>query len=203
MKVRTDAKRDEILAIAAKAFRELGYERTSMAEISARVGGSKATLYGYFPSKEALFQASTHAFGNAHIGPALSELAAGSGDDDPALVLQRFGEKLLNFLFTAEAIAVHRMVVAEAGQSDVGRLFYDGGEKIGLQTMATFLRAAMDAGRLRRADADVAAMHFAALVKAEALPHWFYREPPKTTSRQVAQMVKRAVEAFIGGYRAS
>lgn len=200
MKVRTDAKREEILAVAAKAFRELGYERTSMAEISARVGGSKATLYGYFPSKEALFQAVTHAYGQAHIGPALSELAAGAGDD-PALMLQRFGEKLLGFMFTPDAIAVHRMVLAEASQSDVGRLFYEGGQKPGVLTIATFLRSAMDAGRLRNADAGVAAQHFAGLVTAETQPLWFYRDPPKMTNRQIAQIVKRAVEVFMGGYR--
>lgn len=200
MKVRTDAKREEILAIASKAFRELGYERTSMAEISARVGGSKATLYGYFPSKEALFRAAAQAFGHSHIGAALSELA--SAEDDPALVLQRFGEKLLSFLFNPEAIAVHRMVLAEASQSDVGRLFYESGQKSGVQTMAAFLRSAMDAGRLRRADDNVAAMHFFGLVTAETQEHWFHREPPKMTSRQIAQIVKRAVEVFMSGYRA-
>src|SRR5690348_2624224 len=56
-RVRTEEKRDEIVRIASQAFDELGYDRCSMATISERLGGSKATLYGYFPSKEDLLRA--------------------------------------------------------------------------------------------------------------------------------------------------
>jgi AcrR family transcriptional regulator len=56
MRVRSEEKRQEIIRIAAGLFEELGYERTSMSAIAARVGGSKATLYGYFSSKEELLR---------------------------------------------------------------------------------------------------------------------------------------------------
>jgi len=56
-RVRTEEKRDEIVQIASQAFDELGYDRCSMATISERLGGSKATLYGYFSSKEELLRA--------------------------------------------------------------------------------------------------------------------------------------------------
>ena len=55
MRVKTQEKKQAILQVAAQAFRELGFEGTSMCEIRDRVGGSKATLYSYFPSKEDLF----------------------------------------------------------------------------------------------------------------------------------------------------
>ena len=57
MRVRSEEKRQEIIRIAAGLFEELGYERTSMSAITAQVGGSKATLYGYFSSKEDLLRA--------------------------------------------------------------------------------------------------------------------------------------------------
>ncbi len=57
MKVRTEARRNVILEAAVALFKELGYERTSMNELAKRLGGSKATLYGYFASKEELFRA--------------------------------------------------------------------------------------------------------------------------------------------------
>src|SRR5438094_8467146 len=56
-RVRTEEKRSDIVRIASEAFDELGYDRCSMAAISERLGGSKATLYGYFPSKEELLRA--------------------------------------------------------------------------------------------------------------------------------------------------
>ena len=57
MRVRTDEKRREIVDVASELFEEHGFERTSMSMISERLGGSKATLYGYFKSKEQLLAA--------------------------------------------------------------------------------------------------------------------------------------------------
>src|SRR5580765_2094729 len=57
MRMRTEEKKQEIVRIAAELFEEFGYERASMSAIAARAGGSKATLYGYFASKEDLLRA--------------------------------------------------------------------------------------------------------------------------------------------------
>ncbi|MBO4789433.1 MAG: TetR/AcrR family transcriptional regulator, partial [Oxalobacter sp.] len=57
MRRRTEEKRNAILKVARELFNEKGYHKTSMSEITEKVGGSKATLYGYFKSKEMLFQA--------------------------------------------------------------------------------------------------------------------------------------------------
>ena len=57
MRTKSDDKRREIIAKAWELFKENGFERTTMSEISERVGGSKATLYGYYDSKEQLFAA--------------------------------------------------------------------------------------------------------------------------------------------------
>src|SRR5688572_13353820 len=101
MKVRTDAKRDEIVEIARKTFLELGYERASMAEISTRMGGSKATLYGYFPSKEALFLAIVNRLAEQYVSPAVQRLEE-SVADDVREALQRFGEQFLAFISDPE-----------------------------------------------------------------------------------------------------
>lgn len=55
MKKKTETKSQAIVDIAAEVFREMGFQRASMSEICRRVGGSKATIYNYFPSKELLF----------------------------------------------------------------------------------------------------------------------------------------------------
>ena len=52
-----DARRGAILDAAEKVFLEEGFAAASMSAIAARVGGSKGTLYNYFKSKEALFEA--------------------------------------------------------------------------------------------------------------------------------------------------
>src|SRR5512145_233681 len=55
MRVKTEERRQAIIEKAGEVFRAVGFDRASMSEIAANVGGSKATLYAYFPSKEELF----------------------------------------------------------------------------------------------------------------------------------------------------
>ncbi len=55
--VRLAKKREEILEAATNAFREEGFDTTSMDRIAELAGASKRTVYNHFGSKEALFQA--------------------------------------------------------------------------------------------------------------------------------------------------
>lgn len=49
-----DAQRDRILGRAVQAFAEIGYPSASMAALADACGTSKAGLYHYYPSKEAI-----------------------------------------------------------------------------------------------------------------------------------------------------
>lgn len=49
-----ERQRDEILELATAAFAELGYASASMSQLAEACGASKARLYHYFPSKEAM-----------------------------------------------------------------------------------------------------------------------------------------------------
>lgn len=59
--------RDEIIAVAAELFSRTGFKGTSLQDIAAGVGCSKATLLYHFDSKEAILA--------AIIAPAAAELA--------------------------------------------------------------------------------------------------------------------------------
>ena len=202
MKVRTDAKRDEILEVARVAFLELGYERTSMAEIATRVGGSKATLYGYFPSKEALFMAIIEQLGEQYISPALEQLEASPDDEDVRTALRRFGEQFLAFISTPDAVATYRMVISQAGHSDIGQAFFEAGPIQIDEGLARYLSRAMSRGQLRRADAAMAATHFLALLAhGEMWRHYFMHEVPVLTRPHIKRVVDRALDAFLVGYQ--
>jgi TetR/AcrR family transcriptional regulator len=54
---RKEARPGELLSAALDLFVEKGYAATRVEEVAARAGVSKGTLFLYFPSKEALFQA--------------------------------------------------------------------------------------------------------------------------------------------------
>jgi AcrR family transcriptional regulator len=54
---RRQAVRDQILRTAADLFRERGYRATTLDDIAARLGMSKASLYTYFHAKEEMLAA--------------------------------------------------------------------------------------------------------------------------------------------------
>jgi len=199
MRVRTEAKREAILEAAAEAFIELGFERCSMAEISARVGGSKATLYSYFSSKEQLFVDVARNAGEKHIQPAFDELAETPAGQEEA-ALQRFGQELLSYISQPDAVAIQRMVIAEAGHTEIGKLFFEAGPKIGHEKIAEFLKRAMARGRFRRADAEAATEHLMALLTAEIMPRCMLGLAVNTSKGNIRKVVARAVSTFVTAY---
>lgn len=197
MRLRTEAKRESILDIAGQVFQEMGYARASMAEIAARVGGSKATLYGYFPSKQELFVEVANRAAAKHMSKAFEQLVQG---EDLNLVLRRFGERFLSLVATPQSTATYRMLIAEAGHSDIGRRFYESGPKRAETAIATFLQSEMDAGRLKKADPSVAGLHLLALLDAETLHLRLMSAGPMPTRHQLKQIVNRAVAVFLAAY---
>ncbi|MGH8027984.1 MAG: TetR/AcrR family transcriptional regulator [Pseudoxanthomonas sp.] len=201
MKVRTESRREAIIETAAQLFQEAGYERASMNELAKRVGGSKTTLYGYFPSKESLFEAVVRTYATSHLSDATAGLKA-EGEKGVALepALMHFGERMLAVLTNdTRALAVYRMVIAESGRSDLGQLFHRSGPTESIAALSAFLKAAMENGTLRRSDPELRAQQFLALVTAEIEGRMYERYSTPLAPPQIRRMVKRAVEMFLSG----
>jgi AcrR family transcriptional regulator len=199
MRIRTDAKRSDIMEIAANVFLEQGFARASMSEIAARLGGSKTTLYGYFRSKEELFVEVVVAAATKQLLPAFVELVEHCADLRDALV--PVGEKLLAFLLSPDAIAAHRMVMSESGRSNIGQQYYSNGRQRGLGYVAAFLERANKIGKIRQCDFSVAATHLLALIESELLPPChFGLARPAPTRLEIRHSTERAVEVFLSAY---
>src|SRR5690606_33376975 len=76
------AKRKAILDAATDLFLEFGYDRTSLAQVAARAGVSKATLFKQFPTKAELFEAMVLAAGGAAGEVADDGAVEASGDPE-------------------------------------------------------------------------------------------------------------------------
>ena len=199
MRVRTEAKRSDILDTAASVFLEQGFARASMSEIAARVGGSKTTLYGYFRSKEELFVEVAVAQAIKELLPAFAELDENRADLRDALV--PVGEKLVAFLVTPDAIAAYRMVMSEAGRSNIGQHYYSNGRERGLAQVSAFLERASKIGRIRPCDFVIAATHLLALIESELLPPLHFGLARPAPSRlEIRQSTERAVDVFLAAY---
>lgn len=103
-----DEKRRVILRAAAQQFAELGYDRTSMAEVAQACSVSKALLYHYYESKEALLVDILE----AHLGELVAVVAAA---DSPVLSPRARLEALAVALLDAyrDANAEHQIQINE------------------------------------------------------------------------------------------
>jgi AcrR family transcriptional regulator len=170
-----------------------------MSEIAARIGGSKTTLYGYFRSKEELFVEVVVAEAAKQLLPSFEDLDENSADLRDALV--PVGEKLVAFLLSPDAIAAHRMVMSEAGRSNIGQQYYLNGRQRGLALLAAFLERAGKIGKIRHCDFPTAATHLLALIESELLPPFHFGLARPAPSRlEIRESTKRAVDVFLAAY---
>src|SRR5271165_6918419 len=192
MKTKTEAKRQAILKAASEIFREVGFERASMSDIRARIGGSKATLYNYFPSKEKLFFEVMYQATELELGTITAALNPDT--DDLKQELLHFGHRLVPALYSAEAIAIRRLAIAELGHSDIGKVVYEGSTVPMEKQVAEFLRKAMKRRTLRTADAKTAAVHLLSLLESELQQRVLLGVMNAVKPEAVKRVVRRAVE---------
>jgi TetR/AcrR family transcriptional regulator, mexJK operon transcriptional repressor len=194
-----EERRDSIVRIAEQVFLAEGYSATSMAAIAAKVGGSKGTLYNYFPSKEQLFEAVIQDFCGRNAA-VFSSLDFADGDIRAALT--RFGGQVLRLMLSDDVIAMHRLIAAEAARfPEIGAAYYAAGMRRGKERLLARFGEAMDAGYIRRADPLVAAQHFFDLCLSGLHRHRLWNIGPHPTEAEIDANVENAVTTFLGGYR--
>ncbi|KHN54619.1 TetR/AcrR family transcriptional regulator [Pectobacterium fontis] len=201
MKVRTKARREAIVKTAAQLFQEMGYERATMNELAKRVGGSKATLYGYFSTKDELFTAVVREHATMHLSEATAELMMDVLESVTLdAQLTRFGERILYVLTNdSSAMAIYRMVVAEAGHSDIGSLFYESGPKENVDKLSELMAAAMARQELKPGSPRLRAVQFLSLLTAEIDDRIFHRHLQPMSLERIREMVDNAVSMFMAG----
>jgi len=160
MRVRTEEKRREIVSVASELFEEHGFERTSMSMISERLGGSKATLYGYFKSKEQLLAAVLLYDVTDQADRLMNEFLS---SDDLREGLIKLGVAYMTRRLSSVPIANVRMVANQPADSTLGKEFFERVLEPAWQRLARRFELMMDQGLLKRADPWVAAMHWKGL----------------------------------------
>lgn len=109
---RKDARPAEILDAALAVFAQKGFAATKLDDIAARAGITKGTIYLYFDSKQALFEALARQSVGAQIDQVTAQLANFPGTSAELLrfVLSTMGR----FAMTSDRVVLPRLVLAEA-----------------------------------------------------------------------------------------
>lgn len=196
----TSVRRTAILTIAGRTFLRQGFADASMDGIAAEVGGSKSTLYRYFPSKAALFAAYVEEIGTL-IWSALAAVQV--EEKGTEAVLEDTARAYLDLILSPSALAVTRLVMAETGRfPEIGRIFYERGIRRAESQIAAILQRLAE-----RSDAPGwyflalpgAAAHFRALCEAGLHEGCLWGVYESASPEDVGSVAQQAVARFLRG----
>jgi len=191
------ARRAQIISAAREHFFEHGYADTGMSAIAAKLGGSKGTLWSYFPSKEALFAA------------VVEDTAAAirsqmdmppPGDGGPVERLTRLCRSIIERALSPIVIAMFRLIGPLADrQPELSKIFFEQGPGKTQHVIGEYLRANF-ADLLWTDDYETAGKDLFALSGAEAhfQRMWGVGDPP--TARQKDAQARHAAHLFLRAY---
>lgn len=180
-------------------FSEEGYAASSMSSIAARIGGSKATLYKYFRSKEELFAASLEDLIACHSDDLLMPVL---DSDNLEKTLSTLCNRMIGSMVSPPLVALFRLVVAESPRfPELGQAFFEKVIKPGQQRIAGFLQSCIDRGLLRPLDPMVAASQLAALCRANCHTAILTHAAPAPSAEELAREAEQAVAMFLAAYR--
>ena len=196
-RVRTDEKRGEIIRAAAELFEKHGYDRCSMAALSERLGGSKATLYGYFSSKEDLLRAVLD-FQVATDADRIMREFPSSDDLRESLIL--LGTAYLTKRTSALPITNVRLVANQPAGSTMGKDFYDNVICPAFERLTAKFKALMDEGKLRHADPHVVTMHWKGLCDWDMFEQRLLGAIDGPDPKRIKKIATLAADAFLKLY---
>jgi TetR/AcrR family transcriptional repressor of mexJK operon len=184
-----------MLSAATELFLRDGYDQTSIDAILVRSGGSKATLYAYFPTKEDLFRAVIDSVLVTDARPALDVTR------EPRYVLTDFAVDRLHVIFSERHRAVLRLIIAERERfPDLAELYYERGPQRGHRTLVEYLDALRHRGALSVEDTEEAAEFFIGM-----LMHRWYKEllllgAPTPSDAAIQQRAEHVVGRFLDAF---
>ena len=190
-------RRKAFIDAAREAFFANGYAGTTMSSIASKVGGSKTTLWSYFPSKEDLFAAIVDDIVD-HYGQVLTlDLPV---DRPVPEVLRNFGNVLMTKLTSTPLLSLYRLVVGEADRfPHLAETFYDRGPRRGKARAAEWVAEKMARGELRMGNPMRAVQQFSGLCQSGIYQFAILGLPEGRDLDRVAAEVEDAVNTF---YRA-
>lgn len=189
-------RRQALLDAARDVFLEKGFANATIDAVVDRAGGSKATVYALFESKEGLFAALV-----AEAAEELSTLVQGYAlDGNIEEDLRDFGRHYLEVLTRPERLALFRLVLGECGRvPEVGEIFFRTGPQAIFRRVAEMLRSAAARGQIALTDVDAMAHFFIDALRGhvhmEVMLNPTRRPTPKEIERHVDFVVQTLLRA--------
>ncbi|TBW36655.1 TetR/AcrR family transcriptional regulator [Siculibacillus lacustris] len=193
-----DEKARQILDGARAVFLRDGFDGASMNDIAKVAGVSKGTLYVYFQSKDALFEALVRHDKRQQAEQMCRWQSEGG---DIRTVLTRVGRSLLTMMAQPDHIAQVRTVMAVAPKfPQIGRAFYEAGPVFGLRRLSAYLDRQVAEGRLEIADSRKAALVFIQICQSDIHKRLMFCVEEAADPAEIDEAVADAVDIFLKVY---
>jgi AcrR family transcriptional regulator len=181
-------------------FGRKGYAGTTLREVLAVSGGSKATLRKYFGGKQGLFA--------AVIGEATARFVAEAHFTEqrgaPVEVLEALGRRVLAFYVRHEALQAYRGVVGGGFRDPrMARIFHQRGHAVVRQALAIRIGEWSRAGLIFSDDTTADADAFLHLLRAGCHEEILIGLRARATASQLERVARRAARIFLRGLSVS
>lgn len=192
-------KQQRILTAARKVFAAEGYSGASMDLIADKAGLSKPTLYSYYATKAALFEAMLTA-------PRDAMLLAFEDDPGAGMVAQlwRFAWTYADTVMHPDFLSLARLVIGEAQRfPEIGRAYQESGPDKVLAGLTAFMAAQRKAGRITCDNPELAAEDFWGLILSAPRNRALHQPDQEISAAALARSISNGIRVFLRAYSTS
>lgn len=196
---RGEARRRAILDAASTVFLQKGYEKASLSEILALSGGSRATIYQAFGSKDGLLEAMMVECCQSILAPLDGATQAGRLPEE---VLLDMGRRAADTLLSPASLALLRVMMAEGRKfPHLAQTFQESGQEMWIRPLADYLACIGRGAHYNIQDPVRAARLFFSMAWGDAMFHLSADLPESPTRETIMADVEMAVDIFMQGIR--
>ncbi len=175
----------------------MGYAAAAMSVISQRLGGSKATLYAYFPSKEDLLEAIIRRQCET-LFTALDQAEALPGIADR---LRHFGTTFVRVLVSDAGVKTMQLgIEASRDHPDLARRFEQVSVRVVTDQLMTLIERADTAREIHAPDPALAANVFISLMRGDLHFRRLLNLIPEPSEETVRREAEISVEVFLRAF---
>ena len=195
--------REQIIEVATPLFLTEGYGATSIEAVAKGARMSKRTVYSRFRDKAELFGAVVHRLVE-QLRPRNASTEQFFEGASLEAILQRLARLILRAALSPSALALHRVIVAEATRFPelAAAVNQEGTRREAIRRIAALLQGESVAGKLRLPSAEFAAEQFLHMLVAGPQRRALGLGTPMTES-ELDAWARDAVDLFLHGCRAT
>ena len=188
----------QVVQAAEQLFLSHGYGAVSMDQVARTACVSKATLYAYFSSKDALF---AKIVGDKGLESPLSEDLFPTEVVDLRASLEAIGLRMLRFMLRDRTQAIYRIALAESARfPELGLAFYENGPRCMIDRFMTWMTPLRDAGMIETDNVRTATEQFMALVRSGLFLRISLSVPPAASEAEIISTVRVATDTWLRAY---